>query len=40
MAQGSMDNRYGNRNEQRNQENPFQINEQLQCLMQQINLYR
>ncbi len=29
-----------NRNEQRNAENPYQFNEQLQCLMQQVNLYR
>lgn len=33
-------NRFGNQNDQRNPENPYQVNEQLQCLMQQVNLYR
>lgn len=39
MMQSGVD-RFGNRNEQRNNENPYQVNEQLQCLMQQVNLYR
>ena len=39
LNQNPMD-RFNNRNEQRNPENPYQVNEQLQCLMQQVNLYR
>lgn len=31
---------FGNRTGQQNSENPYQMNEQLQCLMQQVNLYR